>query len=75
MPISKEQVSLRVKIHIPAEERTHAKTESALRKQIKKVRGDLDLASNGSRGDVFTRDGEKGVKIFKVFDKIENGIH
>ena len=74
-PISKEQVSLRVKIHIPAEERTHAKTVGALQNQIKKVRGDLDLASNGGRGDVFTRDGENGVKIFKVLEQIDNGIH
>ena len=74
-PISKEQVSLRVKMHTLAEERTHAKTVGALRNQIKKVRGDLDLASDGGRGDVFTRDGEKGVRIFKVFEKIQDGNH
>ena len=69
-PISNTKVALRVKLYVPAEDRTHAKTVGALRNQILKTRANLDLGSNGARGDVFIRDGERGVKLFKVHEDI-----
>ena len=35
-----------------------------------KKRANLDLGSNGARGDVFIPDGERGVKLFKVHEDI-----
>ena len=74
-PISKAQVALRMKLHIPAEDRTHAKTVGALQNQITKVRQGLDLGSNGARGDVFIRNGDVGAKLFKVQEEMDNGRH
>ena len=74
-PISKEKVSLRLKLHVPGDERTHAKTIGALRNRILEKRGDLDLGSNGFRGEVFVRDGELGVKLFKVQEVMHDGMH
>jgi hypothetical protein len=74
-PISKANVSLRVKLHIPGEERTHAKTIGALRNHILSKRNGIDLGSNGSRGDVFVRDGDRGGKLFKVHEIMQDGKH
>ena len=74
-PLSQKQVTLRLKIHIPAEERTHAKTIGALRNQILKIQQDLDLGSNGARGDVFVRSGDQGTKLFKVHENTRDGKH
>ena len=74
-PITSENVNLRLKIHVPAEERTHSKTVGALRNQILLVKKELDLGSNGARGDVFIRNGEQGLKIFKVLAEAQEGKH
>ena len=74
-PISSEQVSLRLKIHVPGSERTHAKTIGTLRNLIHKKRADLDLGSNGIRGDVFVRGGDSGVKMSKVLEEKVDGKH
>jgi hypothetical protein len=74
-PISGTVVELRLKLHVPSEERTHAKTIGALRNEIIKIRSGLDLGSNGSRGDVFVRDGERGGKLFHVHETIHEGQH
>jgi hypothetical protein len=74
-PLSKNEVSLRVKLHVPSGERTHAKTIGALRNQILIKRSGLDLGSNGGRGDVFVRDGERGVKLFNVCEIMQDGKH
>ena len=74
-PVSKEKVSLRMNLHVPGDERTHAKTIGALRNRILEKRRDLDLGSNGIRGEVFVRDGELGVKLFKVQEILKDGKH
>ena len=74
-PISQATVSLRLKLHVPSEERTHAKTIGALRNQILAKRSGLDLGSNGSRGDVFVRYGDRGGKLFKVHEIFQDGKH
>ena len=74
-PISKTNVALRVKLDVPAEDRTHAKTIGILWNQILKTKQGLDLGSNGARGDVFIRDGDRGVKLFKVHEDYKEGKH
>ena len=64
-----------MKLHVPGDERTHAKTIGALRNRILEKRRDLDLGSNGIRGEVFVRDGELGVKLFKVQKIMKDGKH
>ena len=74
-PISHKKVHLRLKIHVPAEERTHARTLGVLRRILAERLADLDWGSNGAKGDIFFRDGEKGTKVFKVLEEQVEGPH